>query len=143
MVLHYQKHPKRFSFKTFGTFSEPMILCGHWEKIKLRTFIWLREIFYDTDEWSNQNCVKTFGRPSFCNCVFRLISDFTGPSQFYAQKYYHFKQICNKIEHFKQGYRKWKMKWVLLAVLISSQLVCKSKGSNENYLKRNPISKLA
>ena len=35
------------------------------------------------------------------------------------------------------------MKWVLLAVLISSQLVCKSKGSNENYLKRNPISKLA
>ena len=145
MVLHYQKHSKRFSFKTFGTFSEPMILftCGHWEKIKLQTFIWLSEIFFDTDEWSNQNCVKTFGRTSFCNCVFPLVSDFTGPSQFYTQRYYHFKQICNKIEHFKQGYCKWKMKWVLPAVLISSQLACKSKGSNDNYLKRNPISKLA
>ena len=74
---------------------------------------------------------------------FRLVSDFSRPPQFYAQRYYHFKQIFNKTEHFKQGDCKWKIKCILPAVLISSQLACKSKVSNDNYLKRNPISKLA
>ena len=74
---------------------------------------------------------------------FGLFIDFSRPPQFYAQRYYHFKQIFNKIEDFKQGNCKWKMKCVLPAVLISSQLACKSKGSNDKYLERNPISKLA
>ena len=81
---------------------------------------------------------QIFGVPFFW-----LVSDFSRPPQFYAQRYYHFKQIFNKIEDFKQGNCKWKMKCVLPAVLISSQLACKSKGSNDKYLKRNPISKLA
>ena len=79
----------------------------------------------------------------FAIAFFRLVSDFSWPSQFYAQRHYHFKQIFNKIEHFKWGNCKWKMKCVLPAVLISSQLACKSRGSIDNYLKRNPISKLA
>ena len=79
----------------------------------------------------------------FAIVFFWLVSGFSRPSKFYAQRSYHFKQIFNKLEHFKQGNCKWKMKCVLPAVLILAQLACKSKGSNDNYLKRNPISKLA
>ena len=35
------------------------------------------------------------------------------------------------------------MKCILPTVLISSQLACKIKGSNDNYLKGNAASKLA
>ena len=98
-----------FVSQTFDSFC----LCPL-KKKKLRTFIWHTEIFFGTDEWSNQNCVKTFGQPNFCNCVFRLGSNFTRPSQFYAQNYYHLKLILNKIEHFNQGDCKWKMKCILL-----------------------------
>ena len=71
----------------------------------------------------------------FAIAFFQLVSYYSRPSKFYAQRYYHFKEIFNKIEHFKQGNCKWKMKCVLPAVLISSQLHVKARVIMTTILK--------